>query len=143
MARETFRGSVPDDRLYDADHDMWVIGDAAGVTVGATAFGIFLAGEVIGFTAKPRGAAVGRGRGLGTVECAKTVLAVRSPLSLRLDEANEAAEEQPACINRDPHGAGWMVRGTPADWSAERPLLVDAAAYRARILSVEPDAEIR
>ncbi|MBL8489873.1 MAG: hypothetical protein JNM82_03750 [Rhodocyclaceae bacterium] len=142
MARETFRGTVPRDRLYDPDQDMWVAGDGEGVTVGATAFGLFLAGEIIGFTGKPRGGAVERHRGLGTVECAKTVLAVRSPLSLENLEANEAAEEMPGMINGAPYGAGWLARGRPTAWDAERALLVDAAAYRARILAIEPGAEI-
>ena len=39
MPRTPFRGSVPDDRLYDPDHDMWVRVMEAGVEVGATAFG--------------------------------------------------------------------------------------------------------
>lgn len=142
MARETFRGSVPEDRLYDAEQDMWVMGDGEGVTVGATAFGVFLAGEIIGFTAKPRGTSVDRHRGLGTVESAKTVLAVRSPLSLHAFAGNEAAEEDPTLINRDPHGAGWMARGIPTAWAAERGLLVDAATYRRRILALEPGAQI-
>lgn len=142
MARETFRGAIPGDRLYDPEQDMWVSGGPDGVTVGATAFGVFLAGEIIGFTAKPRGAQVARHRGLGTVECAKTVLAVRSPLSLEALEGNEAAEESPALVNRDPYGAGWMARGRPAAWEAERAALVDAAAYRARVLAMEPQAQI-
>lgn len=28
-------------------------------------------------------------------------------------EANEAAEERPVMVNRDPYGTGWMVRGRP------------------------------
>jgi len=143
MARAPFRGSVPDDRLYDADHDMWVRVMDAGVEVGATAFGVFLAGEIIGFTAKPRGADVTRGRGLGTVECAKTVLAVHSPVSLVLAETNEAAEERPALINRDPYGAGWMARGPAVAWEAERDRLVDGAGYRAHVRRLEPQAEFQ
>lgn len=143
MARSPFRGTVPDDRLYDADHDMWVRIVGAGVEVGATAFGVFLAGEIIGFTAKPRGAEVARGRGLGTVECAKTVLAVRSPVSLVLTEGNEAAEERPALINRDPYGAGWMARGPASAWEAERASLLDGAGYRAHVLCIEPQAEFQ
>ena len=84
MSRAPFRGAVPDGRLYDPDHDMWVRREGEEVVIGASAFGIFLAGEIIAFTAKPKGAEVERGRGLGTVECAKTVLAVHAPaLSLR------------------------------------------------------------
>jgi glycine cleavage system H protein len=141
MSRTPFRGAVPDGLLYDMDHDMWVRRDGGDVVIGATAFGIFLAGEIIAFTAKPRGAEVERGRGLGTVECAKTVLAVHAPLSFVLTEANEAAEENAAMLNRDPYLAGWMVRGRPTAWETEGARLVDAVSYRAHIRRIEPEAE--
>ena len=80
MSPLPFRGAIPDGLLYDAEHDMWVKRDGDEALIGATAYGIFRAGEIIGFTAKPSGAEVDRGRGLGTVECAKTVLAVRAPI---------------------------------------------------------------
>jgi len=120
---------------------MWVRREGEDVVIGASAFGIFLAGEIIAFTAKPKGAEVERGRGLGTVECAKTVLAVHAPLSFVLIEANEAAEESPAVLNRDPYVAGWMVRGRSTAWAAERAGLVDAVSYRAHIRRIEPEAE--
>ena len=141
MSRTPFRGAVPDGLLYDPDHDMWVRREGEEVVIGATAFGIFLAGEIIAFTAKPKGAEVERGRGLGTVECAKTVLAVHAPLSFVLLAANEAAEERPAVLNHDPYAEGWMVRGRPSAWEAERGRLVDAAAYRVHIRRIEPTAE--
>ena len=137
-----FRGVVPDGLLYDMDHDMWVRREGEEVVIGASAFGIFLAGEIIAFTAKPRGAQVERGRGIGTVECAKTVLAVHAPLSFVLTEANEAAEERPPMLNRDPYRAGWMVRGRPVAWEAEGARLVDAVSYRTHIRRIEPEAEI-
>lgn len=140
MAHQAFRGRIPDDRLYSPEHDMWVLEQDGEVLVGATAFGLFLAGQLVGFAAKPRGAEVARGRGLGTVESRKTVLTVHSPLSSRLLEGNEAAEERPALLNRDPYGEGWMVRALPLDWENERALLVDAAAYRRHVLRVEPEA---
>lgn len=140
MSAVPFRGAIPDGLLYDAEHDMWVRREGAEAVIGATAYGIFRAGEVIGFTAKPRGAEVGRGRGLGTVECAKTVLAVRAPISFILVEANEAAEERPGILNRDPYRDGWMVRGRPTAWEAERASLLDAAAYRDHVSRIEPDA---
>lgn len=138
MSRSPFRGAVPDGLLYDTAHDMWVRREREQVVIGATAFGIFLAGEIIAFTAKPKGAEVAQGRGLGTVECAKTVLAVHAPLSFVLEEANEDAEERPAILNRDPYQAGWMVRGLPLAWDAESGGLVDAASYRAHIRRIEP-----
>ena len=139
MAHIPFHGAVPDGLLYDTDHDVWVRCDGDEVLIGITAFGIFLAGEIIAFTAKPRGADVARGRGLGTVESRKTVLAVHSPISFTLLDMNEALEEHPAPINADPYAA-WLVRVRPQDWDADRECLVDAAAYRAHILAIEPEA---
>jgi glycine cleavage system H protein len=112
------------------------------VVIGATGFGLHLAGEVIAFTSKPKGAEVAAGRGLGTVESAKTVLAVHSPVAFRLDTPNEEAEERPDLINRDPYGAGWMARGAPLDWEADAARLVDAAAYVEHIRAIEPAAVI-
>ena len=143
MAHRPFHGSIPDDRLYCTCHDMWVLPkDAQGeeVLIGATSFGIFLAGEIIAFTAKPKGAAVEIHRGLGTIECRKTVLAVHAPISFVLREGNEAAEERPAIINTDPYGDGWMARAQTSHWATEKTTLVDARAYRQHILNMEPEA---
>jgi glycine cleavage system H protein len=142
MKRETFHGAIPDGLLYDTRYDMWVRREGEKIVIGATAFGVFLAGRVIAFTAKPKGAEVGRGRGLGTVESAKTVIAVHGPVSFVLEEPNEFAEERPQLINDDPYGAGWMVRGRPLAWEGEAGDLVDAAAYQAHVLRLEPDARI-
>ena len=141
MAHTPFSGSIPDDRLYCPEHDMWVqeLGDDE-VLIGATSFGIFLAGEIIAFTSKPKGAEVDIGRGMGTVECRKTVLAVHAPISFVLLEGNEAAEERPKRVNTEPYGEGWMARARPTHWSVEKPLLVDAARYRQHLLKLEPEA---
>jgi len=143
MARKRFIGTLPADRLYDRQYDMWVQEAADGrVVVGATGFGLHLAGEVIAFTSKPRGAHIDTGRGLGTIETGKTVLAVHCPLAFVLEIANDAAEENPSLLDGDPYGAGWMARGLPRDWATDRQRLVDAATYRAHCLAIEPDAEI-
>ena len=139
MAHTPFSGSVPDDRLYDTRYDMWVQREGEAIRVGITSFGAFLAGEIIAFTGKPKGAEVAYGRGLGTVESAKTVLAVHAPCSFILNEVNEALEERPRPINENPYAA-WLILGTPTDWAKDAGQLVDAAAYRAHILSVEPEA---
>jgi glycine cleavage system H protein len=138
----SFRGHLPADRLYDTRYDMWVKREGDAVIIGATGFGIHLAGTVIAFTAKPRGAEVDCGRGLGTVECAKTVIAVHAPISFVLDAANEAAEEQPQRVNDDPYGAGWMVRGRPLAWEVESARLVDVARYAEHVRTMDPGAEI-
>lgn len=141
MAHQAFRGAVPDDCLYCPRYDMWVRQTAGGeALVGATRFGIFLAGPIIAFCAKPNGARVERGRGMGTIESRKTVLAVHAPISFVLLEGNEDAEEHPEIVSDDPHGAGWMARVRPTGWATDVSALVDAATYRAHILAIEPGA---
>jgi len=141
MAHTPFTGTIPDDRLYCPRHDMWVQETADGeVLIGATSFGIFLAGEIIAFTSKPKGAEVEIGRGMGTVECRKTVLAVHAPVSFVLLEGNDEAEERPKLVNIDPYGQGWMARARPTRWGEEKATLVDAATYRRHILKIEPEA---
>ena len=143
MTPAHFQDALPAKMFYDPQRDMWVRLLADGrVEIGATAFGLHLAGAVIAFTPKPIGAKIDLGRGLGTIETGKTVLAVHCPLSICLDEANEAAEENAAILERSPYAAGWMVRGKPRDWAGEQKHLVNAAAYRAHCLSISPDAAI-
>ena len=140
MSHQTFKGSIPSDRHYCRQYDMWIQECGGEILIGVTSFGLFLAGEIIAFTAKPNGAEVTQGRGMGTVECRKTVLAVHAPISFRLITGNKTAEERPALINTDPFGAGWMARVLPLAWNSEVTKLVDAASYRHHILSIEPEA---
>jgi glycine cleavage system H protein len=141
MSRNIFCGRIPGDRLYSTEYDMWVRREGNEVVIGATAFGLHLAGKIIGFTSKPRGANIEQGRGLGTIECAKTVLAVRSPVSFTLLTMNEALEEAPDIVNRDAYVAGWMSRGRATNWATESARLVDTTAYRAHVKRLEPAAE--
>lgn len=141
MAHQPFSGSIPDDRLYCPRYDMWV--QEVGVNevlIGVTSFGIFLAGEIIAFTGKPKGAVVDVGRGMGTVESRKTVQAVHAPVSFLLLEGNDEAEEHPKHVNNAPYGNGWMARVRPSHWEGEKMALVDAATYRRHILTFEPEA---
>ena len=142
MPDAPFSGPIPADRRYCRQYDMWVQTQAGGILVGATGFGIHRAGVILAFTAKPRGAEVRRGKGLGTVECRKTVLAVRAPVSFRLQRGNDAAEERPALVNHDPYGAGWMAFGEALDWEAETAALCDAEQYKKHILSIDRGARL-
>ena len=143
MAKETFRGSIPVHLLYDVENDVWVRREESGaVTVGATSYGAYFAGEILAFTPKRPGAEIERGRSLGVVEVAKTMVAIHSPLSLRLSAINDAAIADPALINADPYGKGWLVRGEPLRWETERTRLVPYGTYEQHVIGVQPGAEI-
>lgn len=140
MSDLVFRGHIPDGYLFDAEFHMWVRPQGHEIVVGATNFGLFLAGTVIAFTPKPVGAQVACTRGLGTVECAKTVLALHAPVAMLLTQTNDAAQHDPREILGDPYGNGWMVRGHALDWERDRARLLGPQAYRTWIQACMPGA---
>jgi glycine cleavage system H protein len=46
----------------------------------------------------------------GTVEAVKAVSDLFSPVSGEIVEVNHALNDDPALVNSDPYGAGWMLR---------------------------------
>jgi glycine cleavage system H protein len=66
------------------------------------------------------------------VESVKAVSDVIAPLSGEVVEVNESLGENPARINEDPYGEGWLVKIRLGD-ASEREQLLDAAAYRASL----------
>ena len=50
-------------------------------------------------------------------------------LSQRMMSQNEALEENPELVNKDPHGEGWLIKMKPADVKAVEDLL-DAEGYK-------------
>ena len=136
----------PADRLYAPEHNLWLREEADGsVTLGLSAYGCALYGEIFAFTAKRTGARIETGRSFGVVEFAKAACSARSPLAGELLEANPRLAAEPRLINRDCYGAGWMVRLHPADWPAAcGAFLAGAAALEAfaaqmRLDGFDPD----
>lgn len=119
----------PADRLYAPAHNLWLREEPDGsVTLGLTAYGCALYGQIFAFTAKRAGLHIDAERSFGVVEFAKAACSARSPLAGELLAGNEALLKQPGLINRDCYGAGWLVRIRPDDWPAARSGLLSAAA---------------
>ena len=68
----------------------------------------------------------------GSIEAVKTVSPVFMPVGGEILEFNGALENDPALINNDPYGEGWIVRIKMTD-PAEADSLMDAAAYKAQL----------
>jgi glycine cleavage system H protein len=66
---------------------------------------------------------------LGSLESAKAVFEIVSPVSGAVIAVNQAVIDNPALINEDPYGAGWLVEVKLAAWPQDQELLVDAPAY--------------
>jgi glycine cleavage system H protein len=126
----TVRGCpFPADRYYDAKCNVWLMPDADGhVLLGATAFGVALAGEFIEFVPKAPGTRVDAGRAVGLLEIAKSLISVRTPVAATVIAGNAAAVKDPMLINRQPYGAGWLLQLQIEGWNtAARNLLYGPA----------------
>jgi|SRR5271154_641147 len=128
--------SYPADLLYHPDHD-WARIELDGsdpahpqATLGITWYAQDALGEVVFFEAPPLGSALSKGVPYAEVESVKAVSDVIAPLSGEIVAVNEALGENPAMINEDSYGEGWLVKVRLAD-PAEREDLLDAASYKA------------
>jgi glycine cleavage system H protein len=127
------QASYPEDLLYHPDHDWARVDEDTGEAVlGITWYAQDSLGEVVFFDPPQVGATLAKGSPYAEVESVKAVSDVIAPLSGEVLEVNEALAENPATINEDPYGAGWLVRVRLSDPS-ERESLLEAAAYQATL----------
>lgn len=141
---DTYFGCViPADLLYDVEFDVWVgLSDDGTATIGMTDPAQTRCGKIVAVEFRKVGKIVARGRGLATIESAKWVGPVPSPLSGEIIATNAEAFARDILIaNRDPYGEGWLVRLRPAKLEEERALLTRGAgafeAYRTKIDELE------
>jgi glycine cleavage system H protein len=126
--------SYPEELLYHPEHDWARIDpqDAAHALLGITWYAQDSLGEVVFFDPPAVGTALSKDAPYAEVESVKAVSDVIAPLSGEIVEVNDALAENPAMINEDPYGEGWLVKVRLADPS-EREALLDAAAYTATL----------
>ncbi len=66
---------------------------------------------------------------LGSLESAKAVFEIVSPVGGTVTAVNQAVIDNPGLINEDPYGAGWLVEMKLSAWTQDQELLLDPAAY--------------
>lgn len=119
--------NIPEDLYYLVEKHVWVRPGADTVTVGLTDVAQNLARTVISVTLKGAGKPIRKGRSIATVESGKWVGPVPCPVEGEIVEVNEALTRDPAVINRDPYGEGWVARIRPADWASDSAELATGA----------------
>jgi glycine cleavage system H protein len=124
--------SIPADLRFTKDHEYVRATPDGIVTVGITDYAQGELGDVVFLSLPKPGDPVTAHQPFGTIEAVKAVSELFSPVTGQVVEVNGALDNDPAAVNRDPYGEGWMVRLRPAD-AAELKDLLDAAAYKAQI----------
>ena len=120
--------NVPSDLRYTADHE-WVKIDGDIATVGVTDFAQGELGDIVFVEVETEGEELEAEEVFGTIEAVKTVSDLILPLAGEVIEFNEALEGDPALINSDPFGDGWIIKlkmSNVADFES----LMDAEAYK-------------
>ncbi len=135
------QASYPADLLYHPEHDWARIEESdpthpdpahPQATLGITWYAQDALGEVVFFEAPLLGTTLTKDAPYTEVESVKAVSDVIAPLSGEIVEVNQAVAENPAMINEDPYGEGWLVKVRLSDPS-EREALLDAASYIATL----------
>ena len=125
--------NVPDDLLYTPEHEYVArTKDPAVVRVGITDYAQSELGDVVFVNLPKSGDRLTSHQSFGTIEAVKAVSELYSPVAAEVVDANSALEADPAVVNRDPYGDGWMVTlriSSPDELKG----LMSPSAYRTHI----------
>ena len=101
--------SVPEELHYTPEHE-WVALSGTVASVGITDHAQRALGDVVYVSPPTIGARVTAGEPCGEVESTKSVSDLCAPVTGEVTEANPALADEPALINSDPYGGGWIFR---------------------------------
>ena len=102
--------NVPGELLYTKDHEYVLkTSDPTVVRVGITDYAQGELGDIVFVNLPKKGDTLAAHASFGTIEAVKAVSELYSPVAGTVMEVNAGLEADPAVINRDPYGAGWMV----------------------------------
>ena len=117
--------NVPDDLHYAKSHE-WLRADG---TVGITDHAQHELSDVVFVDLPAVGKVVKAGEVVCVVESVKAASDIYAPVSGKVTATNPGLATNPALVNTDAYGEGWMFKLELAN-PAERDALMDAAAYR-------------
>lgn len=124
--------NVPGDLRYTPEHEyVRDLGDGV-VEVGITDYAQGELGDVVYVELPKVGASFGKHDVFGTIEAVKAVSELFAPVAGEITEVNDRLDQEPALVNTDPYGAGWMIRLRVKD-AGEQGALLSADAYNSQI----------
>ncbi len=108
--------------LYSKEHE-WVKMDGDVATVGITEYAQNSLGDIV-YVELPRiGAELQQFGNIGVIESVKAVSDIYTPVGGEVVEVNAELEADPALVNREPFGTGWLFKVKLADVTQNQNLL--------------------
>jgi glycine cleavage system H protein len=123
--------SYPAELKYTKDHE-WVKAGAGEATIGITDYAQAQLGDVVFVELPAVGRTLKQGEVFGTIESVKAVSELYAPVSGEVTAVNDALGSAPESVNKDPHGAAWIIKVNPSN-AGELGTLLDSAAYTALV----------
>jgi glycine cleavage system H protein len=124
--------NIPADLKYTAEHEYVRVKPDGTADIGVTDYAQGELGDVVYIELPKVGTKFSKHDVFGTIEAVKAVSELFSPVSGEITEVNDRLDKEPALVNTDPYGEGWMVRIRLSDPSEANGLL-DSDAYSKQI----------
>jgi glycine cleavage system H protein len=118
----------PENFRYSKDHE-WVKVEGDIAVIGITDHAQKQLGDIVFVEVPEIDDEFEKGDEVGSIESVKAVAEMFLPVSGTVVEVNEALEDAPETLNKDPHGEGWILKVKLSDTS-EIDELMDVAAYQ-------------
>jgi glycine cleavage system H protein len=117
----------PDDLLYSKEHE-WVRLEGENATIGITDYAQESLGDIVYVELPKVGTEIEQFGNVGVIESVKAVSDLFTPMSGKVAEINTTLDGDPAAVNREPYGAGWLFKLKLSDQDEAKSLL-NAADY--------------
>ncbi len=132
--------NVPEDLQYAATHE-WLRLDGDGGTVGITDHAQAELTDVVYVELPKVGASANAGEQVCVVESVKAASDIYSPISGTITAVNDALTANPALLNTDPFGEGWIFK-IRIEAGEDIEHLKSPAQYRTQLGSADPGGEV-
>ncbi|MBA2651533.1 MAG: glycine cleavage system protein GcvH [Tatlockia sp.] len=123
------------DLKFTRTHE-WLKDEGNEMTIGITDHAQQLLGDMVFVDLPQEGDEVKAGDELGVVESVKAASDFYAPVSGVVIAVNQQVNENPALVNSDPHGAGWLVKLKASNLS-ELSELLNTEQYQKEIAEEE------
>ncbi len=101
--------AVPENLLYSKEHE-WVKIDGDKATIGITDYAQNSLGDIVYVELPKIGAKIDQFGNVGVIESVKAVSDLFTPISGEVLEVNTVLDTDPASVNKDPYGEGWLFK---------------------------------
>ena len=124
--------NIPSDLKYTEEHEYVRNGSDGTADIGITDYAQGELGDIVYIELPKIGTKFGKHDVFGTIEAVKAVSELFAPIAGEIVAINDRLDKEPALVNTDPYGAGWMIKVKPSNPS-DLDALLGSAEYTKHI----------